>query len=161
MITFQVAGFLDHSTVNGEGFRTTLFLSGCRHHCIGCHNPETQNFSYGDTVDLETLLARITKNLPLIDGITLSGGDPFEQFEAVYVLLKKIKPLKLSVWVYTGYTYEFLASSPHYAKLLPWIDVLVDGPYIQQLHTNKKKYVGSSNQRILKLDQGMISYELT
>ncbi|MGL5675471.1 MAG: anaerobic ribonucleoside-triphosphate reductase activating protein [Cellulosilyticaceae bacterium] len=152
-----MAGFLDHSTVNGEGFRTTLFLSGCRHGCPGCHNPETQAFDYGEALPLGTLLSRIKKNLPLIDGVTLSGGDPFEQADAVYILLTQLKALHLSVWIYTGYTYEALLKNPSFAKLLPLIDVLVDGPYVASMHTDTLRYIGSSNQRILKLTGGKIT----
>ncbi len=155
--SFRVAGFLDHSTVNGEGFRSALFLSGCKHHCPGCHNEAAQAFDYGDTLTLDTILTRIKKNAPLINGVTLSGGDPFEQYAAVGVLLQALRDLHLSVWVYTGYTYETLVATPHFAALLPLIDVLVDGPYIAALHTDHMRYIGSSNQRILKLRDGQIS----
>lgn len=160
MNTLKVAGFLDHSTVNGEGFRSTLFLSGCHHHCLGCHNPDMQDFDYGDRLPLETILAKIKKNLPIIDGVTLSGGDPFEQATELYPLLVELKALGLSTWAYTGYTYEMLLQEQKFVALLPLIDVLVDGPFIETLKTDKKKYVGSSNQRILKLTDGKIEKEL-
>lgn len=152
----QVAGFLDHSTVNGSGFRATLFLSGCSHHCPGCHNLEAQAFDFGEQLSLATILKRIDKNLPLIDGVTLSGGDPFFQAPQVLVLLEALKKRELDVWVYTGFTYDALLVHPVYHKLLPLIDVLVDGPYIAALHTTTHRYIGSSNQRILKLYQGKI-----
>lgn len=160
MSTLKVAGFLDHSTVNGEGFRSTLFLSGCHHHCPGCHNLDMQSFDYGDTLSHDTILAKIKKNLPIIDGVTLSGGDPFEQAESLYPLLVELKNLGLSIWAYTGYTYESLLKEQKYLALLPLIDVLVDGPFIEALRTDTKKYVGSSNQRILKLVEGKIEKEL-
>lgn len=159
-MTLQLAGFLDHSTVNGEGFRTTVFLSGCHHHCPECHNPDTQKFDYGTSISVDTLMGKILKNAPLIDGVTLSGGDPFEQAEALYPLLVELKAHKLSVWVYTGYTYEALLANPRFAKLLPLIDVLVDGPYIASLHTDTMKYIGSSNQRILQLEDGHVQQHL-
>ncbi|MGL4344402.1 MAG: anaerobic ribonucleoside-triphosphate reductase activating protein [Cellulosilyticaceae bacterium] len=152
----QVAGFLDHSLVNGEGFRSTLFLSGCHHNCKGCHNPAMQDTTYGESVALDTVLQRILKNLPLVDGVTISGGDPFEQAPALLELLKRLKAKGISVWVYTGYLYETLALEPIKSKLLPYIDVLVDGPYIKSQHTDTTKYIGSSNQRILSLTNGMI-----
>ena len=105
MKTLQVAGILDHSTVNGEGFRTTLFLSGCTHNCPGCHNPATHDPNFGESIPIEDLLIRIKKHLPLIDGVTLSGGDPFEQPEGVYTLLTALKALHVNTWVYTGYIY--------------------------------------------------------
>lgn len=160
MNTLQVAGFLDHSTVNGDGFRSVLFLSGCLHHCPQCHNPEMQSFQYGDEVPISVILAKIKKNLPLIDGVTLSGGDPFEQAYALTPLLQEIKKLGLSVWVYTGYTYEALLQKPTCYTLLQYIDVLVDGPFIPHLLTHQQKYIGSSNQRILQLVDGKAKKQL-
>lgn len=156
MDTLQVAGFLEHSTVNGEGFRSTLFLSGCHHDCPGCHNPLMQAFDYGESLSISTIASKIIKNAPLIDGITLSGGDPFEQTEAVYALLMLLQPLKLTTWAYTGYTYEELLLDPHNARLLPLIDVLVDGRYVASLRTETHRYIGSTNQRLLKLEEGKI-----
>lgn len=160
MSTLKVAGFLEHSTVNGEGFRSVLFLSGCLHHCPGCHNPEMQSFEYGNDVPINVILAKIKKNLPLIDGITLSGGDPFEQATSLILLLKEVKALGLSIWAYTGYTYEQLLQEPKFKPMLELTDVLVDGPFIKALKTDTKKYVGSSNQRIFKLLNGQIEKEL-
>lgn len=150
----QVAGFLEHSTVNGEGFRSVLFLSGCPHHCPGCHNLEMQNINYGEDVTYDVLLKRIEKVLPLIDGLTLSGGEPFMQAEALIPFLKKLKEKwNLSIWCYTGYTYEALCMNPLHLKLLNYIDVLIDGPFINELKDTNLKYRGSSNQRILKIHQ--------
>lgn len=160
MTSLKVAGFLDHSTVNGEGFRSTLFLSGCLHNCQSCHNKAMQDFDYGDTLSISSIIEIVQKNLPIIDGITISGGDPFEQSANLYTLLTQLKILNLSVWVYTGYTYEYLTTHESYRKLLPLIDVLVDGPFIETLKTDSKKYVGSSNQRILSLLNGKIKEEL-
>ncbi len=150
-MNLQVAGFLDHSTVNGEGFRSVLFLSGCHHHCPECHNEAMQNFAYGDTVPVETIIERILKNKPLIDGLTLSGGDPFEQVEGLIALLEMLKPHQLTIWAYTGYTYEALCKDPLRAPLLPYLNVLVDGPFISALKTTSEPYIGSSNQRVLVL----------
>lgn len=160
MTTLKVAGFLDHSTVNGEGFRSTLFLSGCLHNCKNCHNKAMQDLDYGDTLSISSIIEKVKKNLPIIDGITISGGDPFEQSANLYTLLTQLKNLNLSVWVYTGYTYEYLTTHENYRKLLPLIDVLVDGPFIEALKTDSKKYIGSSNQRILSLIDGKIKEEL-
>lgn len=156
MSTLQVAGFLDHSLVNGEGFRTTLFLAGCRHACPGCHNQEMQHFDYGETIDLETIWSRIQKNLPLVDGVTLSGGDPLEQATDLLPLLQRLKAQGINVWLYTGYLYSQLRKDPVKSELLPYIDVLVEGPYIESLHTDQLKYIGSSNQNILHLENGQI-----
>lgn len=159
--TLQVAGYLNHSTVNGDGLRFTLFLSGCLHNCVGCHNQEAQHPSYGQALSLSHILTLVDKNLPLIDGITLSGGDPFYQASKVLQLLQHLAPFNLSTWVYTGYTYEQLLSHPLYVELLPYIDVLVDGPFIASLQTDTLKYIGSSNQRIIQLCEGTFKSFLT
>ncbi len=151
----RVAGFLNHSNVNGEGFRSTLFLSGCSHNCPRCHNIEMQSFSYGDLVPIATIIEGIQKNMPLIDGVTISGGEPFEQADKLYDLLSGIKSLGLSVWVYTGYLYEDLCNDATKAPLLSLIDVLVDGKYVDTLACSNL-YIGSSNQRILKLADSQI-----
>ena len=161
MSTLQVAGFLDHSFVNGEGFRSVVFLSGCHHHCPDCHNLAMQDFHYGDLFSSEEILAKIKKNLPLIDGVTFSGGDPIEQSEALIPLLEEIKALGLSIWLYTGYTYEKLLENPRHKVILPYIDVLVDGLFVETLKTDTKKYVGSSNQRILQLIEGKMTKQLS
>ncbi|WP_054742590.1 anaerobic ribonucleoside-triphosphate reductase activating protein [Cellulosilyticum ruminicola] len=152
--TLQVAGFLEHSTVNGEGFRSVLFLSGCPHHCPLCHNFEMQNMNYGEQVDYESILKRIAKVLPLIDGLTLSGGEPFIQATSLIPFLKHIKSKwNLSIWCYTGYTYEALCENALHKELLQLIDVLIDGPFVAELKDANLKYRGSSNQRILKINQ--------
>ena len=156
MNTLRIAGFLDHSTVNGIGFRSTLFLSGCTHNCPGCHNKEMQSFTYGEAISITDILLRISKNIDLIDGITISGGEPLEQAEPLYLLLEAIQAMGLSVWVYTGYLYETLINDPIKSKLLPLIDVLVDGPYIASYADSNLRYRGSSNQRLIKLKDGQI-----
>ena len=157
MSQLQVAGFLEHSTVNGEGFRSVLFLSGCSHACPGCHNAEMQDTTYGDVVDDHVILKSILKNQPLIDGVTFSGGEPFEQAESLISLAASIKAAGLNLWCYTGYTYEHLISSPIRKDLLKFIDVLIDGPFISALHDEHLRYRGSSNQRIIYLHEGQIS----
>ena len=154
--TLQVAGFLEHSTVNGEGFRSVLFLSGCPHHCPECHNQEMQSITYGEEVPYWQLLKRIEKVLPLIDGLTLSGGEPFMQAAALIPFVKCVKEkFNLSIWCYTGYTYEELCKDTLHQQLLKYIDVLVDGPFIAALKDTNLKYRGSSNQRILNISPDM------
>lgn len=157
MTTLQVAGFLDHSTINGEGFRSVLFLAGCNHNCMGCHNIAMQDFNYGDTLPIDEIMHRILKNTFLIDGVTISGGEPFEQSQQLLPLLTELKNHQFSIWVYTGYLYETLKKHPEHRKLLPFIDVLVDGPYLQNAANPNLRYIGSSNQRILKLVNGEIA----
>lgn len=150
----QVSGFLDNSLVNGEGLRSVLFVSGCPHNCRGCHNQEMQNYSYGESVDISKILDRIKNNIPIITGVTFSGGEPFEQAHALCEIAQSIKALGLNLWCYTGYTLEQIKNSDdiYKQKLLEYIDVLVDGPFIEELKENAPKFAGSSNQRVIKLN---------
>ena len=149
----KVAGFLDNSLVYGEGLRSVLFVSGCRHNCPGCHNKCMQDFNYGDNVSLGEILSRIKSNIPLIKGVTFSGGDPFEQAEALSCLAVEIKDMGLNIWCYSGYTYEEILKSNDKNKLglLDKIDVLVDGRYEEKQKKGSLKYTGSSNQKIIRL----------
>lgn len=137
---------------NGTGIRVSLFVSGCRNHCKGCFNPETWRFDYGEkfTIGTETAILDMLKE-PYIAGLSVLGGDPLEaENEAVLVpFLKKVKeqfPEK-DIWLWTGYHYELIKDRP----ILQYINVLVDGPFIQELKDPKLKFRGSSNQRIIKL----------
>lgn len=161
MKDLQVAGFLDNSSVNGAGLRSVLFLSGCHHHCPGCHNQAMQDPSYGESVPIDKIVTRIKDNIPIIKGVTISGGEPFLQWQGLQSLLKEIRSLNLTSWVYTGYTYNELLANPHYQTLLPWIDVLVEGLFIKDNPVSDSLYIGSANQRILELHNGIIQQELT
>ncbi|NLI89007.1 MAG: anaerobic ribonucleoside-triphosphate reductase activating protein [Epulopiscium sp.] len=160
MKKLQVAGFLDNSTVNGSGLRSVLFLSGCFHNCPGCHNVDMQDINYGENIGINEIITRIKGNIPIIEGVTISGGEPFEQWENLLPLLQEIKKESLTCWVYTGYTYSEINSNKNFSKLLPWIDVLVEGPFKEDLLTNDLPYIGSTNQRILLLSRGNINREL-
>ncbi|PHV72312.1 anaerobic ribonucleoside-triphosphate reductase activating protein [Sporanaerobium hydrogeniformans] len=160
MSSLQIAGFLDHSTVNGLGLRSVLFVSGCRHYCQGCQNKVMQSPSYGEVHSITELYQRILKNKPLIDGVTFSGGEPFDQAEGLVALATLLRQEGLSIWAYTGYIYEELLTDDLKSHLLELIDVLVDGPFIENLYNASLRYRGSSNQRFLKLNHGKIIEEL-
>ncbi len=147
---------------DGPGVRVSLFVSGCRHHCKGCFNPETWDFEYGELYTEETQ-EKILKLLApgYIKGFTLLGGEPFEpenQRELVK-LLKRIKeeyPEK-DVWCYSGYLYDVdLAEGGSVytevtEEMLSYIDVLVDGEFVEELKDVSLAFRGSSNQRIIEL----------
>ena len=103
--TLRIAGIVKESIVDGPGIRLVIFAQGCKHNCPGCHNPETHSFEGGNLISVEEILEKVKKN-PLLDGVTFSGGDPFEQGEAFSILGEKVKTLGLNVMTYTGYTYE-------------------------------------------------------
>lgn len=153
----QVAGFLDNSLVNGKGLRSVVFVSGCHHACPGCHNKPMQDFNYGDQINISEVFSRIKGNIPIIRGVTFSGGEPFEQPRALTVLAEKIKDEGLDIWCYTGYTFEEILKSSDQDKinLLHKVDVLIDGKFKRDLMKDAPKYTGSKNQRIIDVMESL------
>lgn len=151
----RIAGTVDDSIVDGHGLRFAIFTQGCPHSCPGCHNPDTHSFDSGKTVDTQEIIDQFSKN-PLLDGITLSGGEPFCQPEPCFELARAAHKKGLSVWCYTGYVLDQLLQEhdPARMALLEEIDVLVDGPFIQAEKSLELKWRGSKNQRIIKMDGG-------
>lgn len=150
----RVAGIVKESIVDGPGIRYVVFTQGCKHNCPGCHNPQTHSFEGGSMMDVGIILQQIKEN-PLLDGITLSGGEPLEQAEELAELAAKVKEMKLSVIIYTGYTYEQIIENsenrPGWKRLLQYTDILVDGPFMQELADPLLPFRGSSNQRVINL----------
>lgn len=159
----RIAGIEKESIVDGPGIRLTVFSQGCKHHCLGCHNPQTHSFEGGQIIDIENILDMIKKN-PLLDGITFSGGDPFEQAESFAVLGGKVKAMGLNVMSYTGYTYEEILEGmdtrPEWKELLYVTDILVDGPFDINKKSMMLKFKGSSNQRIIDVKESLTSNEV-
>lgn len=135
---------------NGPGVRVSLFVSGCRNRCPRCFNPETWSFNYGEEFTVETFLEILFAMDPkYISGLSILGGDPFEpeNIEEVTDLCLEIKrayPDK-TIWIYTGYLYEDLKD----LEIMSYIDVLVDGPFIEAQKDITLKFRGSKNQRII------------
>lgn len=147
----RIAGTVNDSIVDGPGIRFTIFTQGCPHNCPGCHNPQTHAFDGGEEVDTEELLEKIKSN-PLLDGVTFSGGDPFCQAEPLAELGAQIKQLGLNIVTYTGYDFEELYAhrdAHGWGRLLDVTDILIDGKYIQELHSWEIKFRGSTNQRYI------------
>ena len=141
---------------NGLGCRVTLWVSGCTHHCKGCHNRQTWKFSSGRAYTPqveEVLFNEIDK--PYIKGLTLSGGDPLDSPEGVLELLKDFRDRfgdTKDVWIYTGYTYEYCRV--HFKEILDLADILVDGMFDCTKRDTSLAFRGSSNQRIIDLKSG-------
>jgi len=151
-IYIRIAGIIKESIVDGPGIRMVVFAQGCRHKCPGCHNPETHSFDGGTFVSVDSIIEQAKGN-PLLDGITFSGGDPFEQAEAFAVLAKEAKKLNLDIVTYTGYRYEFLVENSSkyrgWDALLDETDILVDGRYESDKRNLLLKFRGSENQRLI------------
>lgn len=143
----RIAGLVPESFVDGDGIRFAIFMQGCLRNCEGCHNPETHALDGGRLMDTAEIISAIKKN-PLLDGITLTGGEPFLQVDAANELARAAKNLGLSVWCYTGFNFEEL---PPEVELLKNIDVLIDGEFIESLRDLELQFRGSHNQRIIDL----------
>lgn len=148
MAQIRIAGIEDESIVDGPGIRMVIFTQGCNHNCEGCHNPESHSFHGGELIDIEEIINMVKAN-PLLDGITLSGGDPFEQSLECSILAKKVKELGLNVVTYTGYTFEEILSNEDFKRLLLQTDTLIDGKFDITQKSLMLKFRGSKNQRIL------------
>lgn len=140
---------------NGEGVRVSLFVSGCRNHCIGCHNPEAWDFSYGQPFTFETENEIIKALRPSwIQGLSVLGGEPCEEEneEALIPFLRKVmfKMPKKDIWLFSGYTYGMLQND----EILKYVDVLVDGPFLLEQKDISLPFRGSRNQRIIRLRGG-------
>ena len=153
-----------YDIADGEGVRVTLFVSGCTNHCKGCFQPETWDFCYGNPYTRETeqelINALRDEN---IQGLTLLGGEPFEpenQRELVKLLRRVRAELpEKDIWSYTGFVYEkdLLAGQRKHCEvtdeMLSLLDVLVDGPFVEELKNIRLMFRGSSNQRVLNMKE--------
>lgn len=154
MLPLRVINIYRETIVDGEGLRYSIYFSGCGHRCKGCQNPETWEYNQGTVLDApfqERIFEEINSN-PLLSGVTLSGGDPLYNPEALLFFLKALKRRTgANVWCYTGFVYEKLLKDEPRKKCLKYIDVLVDGPFIEAKRDVNLAFRGSSNQRIIRL----------
>lgn len=151
----KISGISHPDVNNGLGLRVTIWVSGCIHHCKGCHNPETWDFNYGRdfTDDDKKKIFELLDN-PYMKGVTFSGGDPLCSYTDVLKLSKEIKekyPNK-DIWVYTGFKFEYVAEQM--SEILDYVDYIVDGEFKIEERDVSLAFRGSKNQRIWKKKEG-------
>lgn len=154
----RIAGTVQDSIVDGPGFRFVLFTQGCPHHCEGCQNPQTHDPVGGTEVSTDEIVRQLLSN-PLTDGITFSGGEPFEQAADCAVIARQARDQGLNVWTYSGYTFEQLAEKmkkdPGTEELLKLTDVLVDGRFVLAEKSFDVPWRGSRNQRLIDVPRSL------
>lgn len=153
MVSIKIAGTVDDSIVDGEGYRFTIFTQGCPHNCPGCHNPQTHDRNKGKLVNADDLIQRIKQN-PLLSGVTFSGGEPFLQPLPLIYIAEKVHALNLDLTIYTGYTLKQLHDMHDTAvdKLLNLTDTLIDGRFLLEQRDLTLTFRGSRNQRIIDMN---------
>lgn len=148
----NINGVVSDSIVDGPGIRLTIFFQGCPHHCKGCHNPETWDYEFTSDLKVQDILDMLELDT-LETGVTLSGGEPLSpcNFEELFKLVKELKKRNKNIWLYTGYVLdEAVKKYPEIkTELLPYIDVVVDGPFILEKRDLLLHFRGSSNQRLI------------
>ena len=154
-MVFRAFGLVENSFVDGPGIRMAIFFQGCIRHCEGCHNPNSWPMYGGERMDTNDIIKKIA-NDPLLTGITLTGGEPFLQPTQALVLARFARQSGLSVWCYTGYTFEEINEWEDNRKtLLRNIDVLVDGPFEIDRMSLDIPWRGSTNQRLVDVQKSL------
>ena len=159
MILMYYAQIRKFDTANGTGIRSSLFVSGCTHCCEGCFNQDYKHFRYGHpwTKDVEDQFINHLTN-PNVHGVTILGGEPMDQVRDndLLNLVQRIKEeTKQNIWIYSGYTFEEIMAHPKTRAILMHCDVLVDGPFVENLKNLKLRFRGSSNQRIIDIQKSL------
>ena len=155
--TIRIFGTVKESIVDGPGMRYAVFTQGCPHACRGCHNPESWDPAAGRIVRISDIVDEIDRN-KLLSGITLTGGDPFNQPRQCSELIREIKTKRpeLDVWAWSGWTFdELLHGGRSQRDMLSLIDVLVDGPFEEDSRTLSMLWRGSRNQRVIDVQSSL------
>ena len=151
-MTLRVLDIIEETMVDGVGLRTAVYVQGCKHNCPFCHNPQSHDLNGGKEYEVDDLVDIVLADE--FSDLTLTGGDPMFQVDAVLELCKKVKERsKKSIWLYSGFTMEQIVQTRYLARILPYVDVIVDGRYVHELRNTYLPYRGSSNQRIIIVDK--------
>lgn len=152
-MNIQLMQIVEDTTVDGPGWRSSVYCAGCRHACPGCHNPETWSFTAGVSTSVDEIIERLKKTE---GNITFSGGDPMYQAEAFTELAQRIvTELHRTIWCYTGFLFEEVSADPVMSRMLPYLEVLVDGPFIEKERNLNLMFRGSNNQRLVDVQQSL------
>ncbi|MGP1620915.1 MAG: anaerobic ribonucleoside-triphosphate reductase activating protein [Candidatus Cryptobacteroides sp.] len=147
-----ILDIIEQTMADGPGLRISIYCAGCPHHCKGCHNPNSWDIGNGRIVSVDELMKVILADE--FSNVTFTGGDPLFQVEAFTSLAKRIKAeTKKTIWCWTGYLYEDILEDKRLSMILPYIDVLVDGPFIELQKDTTLYFRGSSNQRVIYLKE--------
>lgn len=147
----RIAGIVRDSIVDGIGIRDVIFVQGCGHHCKGCHNPHTWNYNGGEHWFVGDIVEELSDSS---NDVTISGGEPLDQFASLVSLVKQLNKQGKRIWLYTGNTLTAPISKP-YRMLAPYVDVIVDGKFIEECKNLDLMFRGSTNQRIIDLPKSV------
>ena len=153
----RLFGIANDSIVDGPGLRYTIFTQGCYHKCSGCHNPKSHDMNGGYLKDINEIIAEIDEN-QLLDGITLSGGEPVLQIEPLIEICKAVKYRGLNIVIYSGFIFEQIIKDSRMKSLLAVFEMLIDGKFEQDKKSLSLLYRGSTNQRLINI-QKSLKYE--
>lgn len=153
-----VADIVENTIVDGIGFRTSIYLSGCDIRCVGCHNKELWDISSGHVMEINEVYEKITGSFT---NITFIGGEPMMQAESLALIADMIKNnTSKDIWIYSGHTYEEIIDNQTYFNLLKFCDVLVDGKFDNNFFQNNLRFRGSTNQRIIDIKKSIKENEI-
>lgn len=151
----RVLDIVMDTVVDGPGLRASIYLAGCYHKCPGCHNPQSWDMNGGKEMEVDEIVEILKQSGHT--KFTITGGDPFYQPTGLLELVVRIKKEipGSNIWCYTGFLFEDLLDREEMVLILKNIDVLVDGPFIQELRDETLMYRGSSNQRVLEIPKDL------
>lgn len=147
----RIAGIVRDSIVDGEGVRDVIFVQGCAHHCKGCHNQHTWDYCGGEHWFIGDIVNELSDST---NNVTISGGEPFDQYASLYGLVQELSKQGKNIWIYTGNTLHEPIGTP-YKLLAQYVDVIVDGRFVEKLKDPDLLFRGSSNQRLIDLKRSV------
>lgn len=153
----RVLKIIEGTSVDGPGLRTSVYLAGCRHHCPGCHNPQSWDPQGGTEMSVDELMQVINYNEA---PVTLSGGDPL-QHPGVLELARRVREGGYNLWCYTGHTWEEITSDPHLLEVVQLCDVVVEGRFVLAQRDTSLRFRGSKNQRMIDVRPTLATGDIT